>query len=219
AYGYDRRGRRTSMTDALTNTTNWTFDKDSRMTSMVDANGADHTTAYHYDSIGRLKEVVYPDTQSEQRTYNGDGTVDTATDQNGTISLFTYDPDDQPNKITYQLHGGAAGMTQETFGYDVLGRLIAATSNAGIGGTTRTTSRTYDSLDRVLSETQDGRTMTREFDLVGNPTKTTYPGSSRIFQRSYDALDRLQQVNEWLDPAGKTLRSVRGYEYVGPNRI
>jgi RHS repeat-associated protein len=224
SYAYDERGRRLSMVDAVGNTgapdqhkTQWAWDRSSRMLSMTDAEG--RATTYTYDVIGRLTDIGYPDNQHEKRTWNGDGTVATATDQDGTISTFTYGPDDQPEIIAYTKGSGVVGLTSETFAYDKLGRLTSASSDAGIGGSPHATSRAYDSLDRVLSETQDARTIARAYDLVGNPTGLTLPGSNRSFARAFDVLDRLSQYDELLDPSGTTRRTVRAFDYVGPNRI
>jgi RHS repeat-associated protein len=224
SYAYDERGRRLSMVDGVGNAgapdqhkTQWAWDRSSRMLSMTDAEG--RATTYGYDAIGRLLDIGYPDNQHETRTWNGDGTVATSTDQNGTVSTFAYGPDDQPEAIAYTRGVGVVGLTSETFSYDKLGRLTSASSNAGIGGTPHVTSRAYDSLDRMLSETQDATSIARAFDLVGNPTGLTLPGSNRSFARSFDALDRLSQYDELLDPEGTTRRTVRAFDYVGPNRI
>ena len=96
----------------------------SRQTAIVDANG--RRTSYHYDSIGRLLDITYPDLKKESRTWNGDGTMATHTDPNGSVATFTYGPDDQPETIAYTRGAGVVGVTSEGFVYDKLGRMTSA---------------------------------------------------------------------------------------------
>ncbi len=223
-YGYDELGRRTSMVDGVGNksggtptahTTKWTWDRSSKLKTLVDANGK--TTTYGYDTVGRLTSILYPDGKSETKTWNGDGTVATSTDPNGSKATFTYGADDQPETIAYTKGTGITlGLTQETYTYDKLGRLLTASSNGGVGGTTHSTARAYDSLDRMLTETEDGKVLSRTFDVVGNPINVTYPGSGRKFVGTFDALNRLGRMEE--DISG-TRRLVRGFTYFGFNRI
>jgi RHS repeat-associated protein len=223
-YGYDERGRRVSMVDAVGNKsggtpaahkTQWAWDRSGKQTSMTDAES--HATTYAYDSIGRLKTITYADTKTEQRTWNGDGTVATATDPNGSVATFTYGPDDQPASIAYTKGTGVIGLTSESYTYDKLGRLISATSNAGVGGTSHTTARAYDSLDRMLTETEDGQVINRDFDAVGNPIDVIYPGSNRKFLNTFDVLNRVGKIEE--DLGGGSKRTIRTLAYFGFNRI
>src|SRR5262249_36021250 len=150
----DERTRRLTMVDGVGNgggganlhQTEWTWDRSSRLLTMKDAES--RATSYIYDSIGRLKEIDYPDTQKEFRIYNGDGTIATSTDQNSSVATFTYGPDDQPEQITYLRGAGVIGVTSDIYAYDRLGRLTSASSDGGVAGASHATSRTYDSLDR-----------------------------------------------------------------------
>lgn len=222
-YGYDERGRRLSMVDAIGNKsggtpaahkTQWLYDRSGKQAAMTDANG--RATSYAYDVIGRLTRITYPDAKFEQKTWNADGTVATATDPNGSVATFSYDPDDQPASVSYTKGAGVIGLTSETYSYDKLGRLLSASSNAGVGGTAHATSRAYDSFDRMFSETEDGKVIARNFDVIGNPVDVTYPGSNRKFVRTFDVLDRASRLEE--DISG-TRRLIRGFDYFGFNRL
>lgn len=222
-YGYDERGRRVSMVDAVGNKsggtpaahkTQWSWDRSGKQAAMTDANG--HATSYTYDVIGRLTRITYPDTKFEQKTWNADGTVATATDPNGSVATFSYDPDDQPASVSYTKGAGVIGLTSETYTYDKLGRLLSASSNGGVGGTAHATSRAYDSFDRMFSETEDGKVIARDFDVIGNPIDVTYPGSGRKFVRTFDVLDRASRMEE--DISG-TRRLIRAFDYFGFNRL
>jgi RHS repeat-associated protein len=214
-FGYDDRGRRTSMTDPVGKTTTWVWDRSSRQTSLIDANTRE--TKYVYDKIGRLTEIDYPDGAKEYRSWNGDGTLATQKDANGSIATFTYGPDDQPEGIAYTRATGVVGVTSETFAYDKLGRMTSASSNGGLGGSTHTTGRTYDSKGRMTTEVQDGKTLAREFDLAGNPKAVTYPNSKRRFERHFDGLNRVDAIDE-VDLVATTRKLVRATDHVGDAR-
>src|SRR4029077_2757321 len=128
---------------------------------------------------------------------------------------FSYDPDDQPTALAFTRVDPVIGVTQESYQYDKLGRLKTGTSNAGIGGTTHTTQRTYDMLDRLLSETQDAKTQTFKYDSMGNPLESVYPTSGRKFSRSFDGIARLLSVADTTAAA----RTIRSMEYFGASRL
>src|SRR3990167_9542133 len=69
---------------------------------------------------------------------------------------------------------GVMGVTNESYGYDGLSRLINATNNDS------TVAMVYDSLSRVTSTTQNGRTISKMFDGVGNRLQLNYPGGRTV---------------------------------------
>jgi RHS repeat-associated protein len=212
-FTYDELGQRLTMVDPAAKTTTWGWNLSGRLLTLKDANN--NLTQYGYDKIGRLTSIVYPDLKSESRSYNGDGTVATATDPNGSVATFTYDPDDQVKRVDYTKGTGVVGLTFESFVYDKLGRMTSSSTDAGVSSASHATSRTYDSLDRALTDVADSRTITRTFDTVGNPLTTTNPGS-RKFVRTFDGLNRIIKIEE--DVSG-TKRTIRQFDYLGVDRL
>src|SRR3989344_885711 len=59
----------------------------------------------------------------------------------------------------------------------------------------------YDSLSRVVSESINSRSITKEYDGVGNVTKRTYP-SGRVVDSAYDSLNRLTAIQQTPTASG-----------------
>ncbi len=102
---------------------------------------------------------------------------------------------------------GVIGPTSESYGYDGLSRLIAA-SSGGVASSFR-----YDSLSRLVEETTAGRRVRYELDAVGNPQRTEYPSGLQVTQ-AFDALDRPLSVAMGTDGTPGSL--VASYGYQGP---
>jgi YD repeat-containing protein len=68
-YGYDTAGRRTSVTDALSNMTSFKYDAVGNQLSMTDANG--NTSQYQYDALNRRTRVTYADSIRPDTTLLG----------------------------------------------------------------------------------------------------------------------------------------------------
>lgn len=80
-------------------------------------------------------------------------------------------------------------MTQETYVYDSLGRLVSANDSEN-----KALEFQYDSLGRLLSETRAGATVSYQYDALGNITDMTYP-SGRTIHRNIDLLGRLTDIS------------------------
>jgi len=180
-----------------------TFDDSSRLTSRTDGNG--QTTAYETDAHGRVTRVIFPDGKFTRMFYDAMGNVITNVDAAGTVQVMTYD---DANRITrrdiFPAPGVAADTTFESFQYDGLSRMLRAENNVSV------TTQRYDSVSRLLWESQDGRAVSYDYDALGNLRTLAYPGG-RVLSNSYDALNRRHSI---ADAAGVIVT----YEYDGFNR-
>jgi len=102
--------------------------------------------------------------------------------------------------MAYDTAGQLAGVDYSdpatpdvTYGYDDAGRRDVMTDGTG------TSTWDWDSLGRLTSSTDGAmRTLGYGYDLRGNVTSLTYPGTTGTVTRSYDDAGRLSEVQDWL---------------------
>jgi YD repeat-containing protein len=186
------------------------WDDSSRPREKEDDKG--NTTTYSYDALDRLIQTQNADGTSQQDTYNGyDDDIETI-DPNGTIVNQSFDQMGRPTNKTIARAPGVQGTTTETYQYDGLSRTVSAQDDDSV------VTRQYDSLNHVIVETQQLlpsgpiRTITAEYDGVGNQTRLVYPGG-RLVVRTYDSLDRPSLIRD--EPPS----TIATYSYLGPYRV
>lgn len=180
-YTYDRLGRLVTETDPLGNVTSYTYDLKGNMTAKTDANGS--TTSYSYDANDRLLKKVYPDDTEETYTYDAKGNILSASNKD----------------IAY------------TFSYDTTGRLMSSTDSNGkvlqysydTGGRKTKTiypdgsvvSYAYDGTGRLASITNGGGRQynSYSYDKLGRQTKLSYPNGTTV-SYTYDVKGNLTSL-------------------------
>ena len=227
AIGYSSDGM-TSSTDALGQTTQYSYDL---LNHLIKTTYADHsssqtsydalghkisvsnelgqTTQYSYDAMSHLIRVTDPLGNTTRYGYDQAGHKTSQTDALGRTTLWGYDPYGRVTSRTLPL-----GQS-ETYSYDAAGRLA---SHSDFNG--QTTSYLYDSNDQLIKRTYaDGSVDNLSLDnqgrliaslhIIGNQGATTY--------YQYDNADHLiketKPTNDTLsyqyDPQGnKTQLSV-----------
>jgi len=181
-YAYNDGGQRISMRDQVADTsqdttTNYTYDKLNRPTSVTSPQGV---VRYSYDNLNRRTQLQFgPDTNnlkavgysydglsrptnqsnwlSEVITYNYTGPRLTRLDYpatNGVQANYSYDGADRLIAIS-QLKGASPVFTAN-YTLDSRGNRTAISEN--VSGTLRTLSYKYDELSRLLTETQQSGT-------------------------------------------------------------
>jgi RHS repeat-associated protein len=186
-YGYDTSGRQTSMTDPLGNVETRGYDEAGRLAWVIDRDS--QLTTYAYDATGNLiTETMYTGSTDTTAvvdtltwTYNADGTVATAGNNQGTYA-YQYDGSGRV------IHVDEPSGVSLTFGYDAAGnRVLVEDSLGGVEQSTynanrQLTSRTLTQGDQVLridfTYTPQGQiaTETRYSDAAGTQlvATTTY---------------------------------------------
>ena len=162
-YGYDAQGRLTALT---------TYRDDD----------APQVTTYEYDARGRLKKKSYPNGNSLSYTYRGDGKLASHTNARGQEFTCSY------NRAGEQL--AATGMDQ-SFEYDLNGRVVKVTDRAGVR------EFTLDAFGNVLAETVPnlpGKVITRSYDEFNRQTGLTLDGHSVAY--AYGADGRLVSISD-----------------------
>ncbi|MFD0555662.1 RHS repeat-associated protein [Stackebrandtia endophytica] len=222
---YDQMGRPISVTlpeyhaptgETITATTSVEYTADGQPQHVTDALG--NTTSYTYDLYGRQTSVIGPDPDGDgsksrpvwRYLYDRVGQEIQATDPTGAQVFATYDH--LGRMITYttteRVNGELAYFTTATE-YDSGGRPSTVTTPGG-----RTTSYTYDVRGRKISETDPlGQTTTWVYKAPGSNTAVTTvsqrspvdeEGAARSAITSYDAEGRPVSTTEAYSSADGT---------------
>ncbi|NOK83642.1 MAG: hypothetical protein GFH27_549305n218 [Chloroflexi bacterium AL-W] len=153
-YDYDALGRRTEMVDT-TGTTTYEYDDASRPLTITLSMG--DAVGYRYDAVGNRTRLIYPDGQVARLDYNAANQMATVTDWNSQQTSYTYDAVGRmerallPNGVRTVYNYSAAGLIDS---------ITHATDTGLIGSYTYT----YDDTGRRLTATEDGRTLTYDYD-------------------------------------------------------
>ena len=189
-FAYDASGNRTSMTDGLGHVTQYAgYDANGRPGTMTDMNGI--VTAFTYDGLGHLKTITVQHPTSP--SLNAITTIDY--DVEGRVIDMT-PPASEEMFFDYNLAGQmtavrAANGEQIDYVYDAMGNVTSETTKRTDGTASKTITRTFDSLGRMLSETLGPQRVTQwAYDANGNATTVTNPQNNATAQ-AFDPLNRL----------------------------
>jgi len=227
-YAYDNLGRLTSVTDPSGGTTSYEYDVRSRRTSLTDAMG--NTTSFSFDAVGNLTSVTDPLGNVTTYAYDNLNRRTSTTDANGGVTSFSYDilgnltglTDPVGNTTTFAFDG-LSRLTGETnalgdsrsYSYDAAGNVTARTDRLG-----RTIELTYDNLSRRIEERwidSDGTTVVNTIDLGHDAADrlTTVSDGVSAYSLSYDALGRLTGVDNAGTPGAPNVVLSAAYDAAG----
>ena len=172
--------------------TTYQYDELSHLTSVTDAES--HTTSFTYASFFGLTKTTYPDSEYEEYEYDNVGNITSFTDCKGNETTYTYDdkyrltqteyPDQSIVSFTYDLNSNRTKMEDDApntddyveYAYDYWNRLTTQT--------------------RHISQTT--YTFSYQYDVANRTTKLTYPDNMQILY-SYDDLNRLTEIKRYVD--------------------
>jgi RHS repeat-associated protein len=216
--GYDVRGLLSAITDPLGRTTNFGYDTLWRKTTAIDP--LSRQTTFSYDPLSRLTQVTDPGNLNGSQAYDSDGNRMSLTNPSANATAFTFDaaermtstatPEGNTTSYTYDPRGLPLTVTQPStsatsLSYDGAMRLSSYTDPVG------TVAFARDADGRVLTSSENGKTLTRVYDLMGRLTSYT-DGAGNAFVYQYDADGRLTQLTY---PGGKIVT----YAYDGASRL
>jgi RHS repeat-associated protein len=182
---YDNQLNVISRTDALTHTTNYTYDTSGNMLTETDATG---TVTYTYNPLGEVLTRTDQMSGVTTNTYNAQGNLLTTTDALNNTTSFTYDAHGQLLTVT------DARNNTTTFTYDTSGNLTRRTDALN-----NQTNIAYDARGRVTSVTNAlSQTANYEYDLAGRLKKIIYPDANFVLF-TYDLAGRRTKIK---DPRG-----------------
>ncbi|MEM7613117.1 MAG: DUF6531 domain-containing protein, partial [Pseudomonadota bacterium] len=195
-YGYDERGRITSITQttpiapADIRTMSFTYDLAGLMTSTTDFSG--RVTTYEYDTAHNLRAMIAP--SGQRITYDPDTRGNPAIEKrilpNGVGIAYAvtrvYDEDGRVLETQLPQPGGA-GTDDWVQVFDQLGQLQSSTDPTGIV----TTLGGYDHLRRVGSSTVNGIDVTTfDYDVKDNVTEVVAPNGA-VTEMEFDDFGRM----------------------------
>jgi RHS repeat-associated protein len=186
-YAFDFDNELTQVTRADTSTIKTTFDSDGNVKTQVD--GLNQVTSYGYDALDRKTSMTDP--LSRQTTYGYDvsGNLTSALDPKGNTTSMSYDSANELVARSYN-DGVTAGVG---YSYDADGQRQQMVDGTG------TTTYSLDSLHRLTQSTNGANAQVQYgYDLKGQTTSITYPGSTGTVSRTYDDAGRLKTVKDWL---------------------
>ncbi len=195
-----RKGRLQKVMDGSGITT-FSYDNMGQVTRTdIAVSGMTYTTQTTYDILGRVVNLIYPDTSTIMHTYNGpqlsqvkegstiyasyggfnaQGEPSTLTLGNGVVTSYTYDPNNYRLK-TLNTVKGALTLQDLTYGFDAGGNVTTLTDPLKGNQTFN-----YDGLERLTSASGPYGALTYSYDQIGNmlsnsrliPSTYTYPAS------------------------------------------
>ena len=191
--------------------------------------GRNNLSTFEYDGHGRLKKLRYPNPSSggssstDYEEYGYDAASNVISTRTRADQTFTATYDALNRQATLIAPAGTNSMG---YAYDNLGRL----TSANITGTSNTTMRVWDALNRLTYEEGPLGRMSYEYDLAGRRTRQTWPdsffvtntwnlanemtatlhaGTTQIVGYSYDNLGRRAGITR-----GNGVTSTYGYDGV-----
>jgi RHS repeat-associated protein len=183
SYGYDNAHRMTSVTNALSESANFTFNSGGNKTQTLWKNASGTTVRSHtatYDALNRMLTDVGGMSQSTAFTYDKNSNQLTITDPLGHVTTKTYDAMDRV--ATYK--NGENDLS--SLKYDSHDRLTSITDGRG-----NVTTNTWDGFgDRILVNSPDSLKTTSWFDADYKVTGINQSGIN-FASATYDALDRM----------------------------
>ncbi|KAF0218592.1 MAG: RHS repeat-associated core domain-containing [Geobacteraceae bacterium] len=186
--GYDLSDRKQSATDAGGFVTAYQYDTAGNVVKVT--NPDNYALSFEYDENNRVLKAYDQENNAVTRTLDMDGKPRTITDPNGnTVTYEYYDAakDGRLKKVTQpKIQTYTAGRALQ-YDYDANGNATIVTDIPADGTASRTTTTTYDELNRPVR-------------IVGpSYTDATYGVIRPVTKFNYDNLGNLGQVN-----AGRT---------------
>jgi len=179
AYTYDQRGKLLQETDPLGKTTAYTYDGKGNLITRTDADNK--TIAYSYDLNNRLTGKTYSDNTSVVFQYDDAGNMTYAGNQNIAYN-FTYDAN---NRIT-QITDSNSRTIQYT--YDAAGNRASMVTPGN-----KTTTYTYDNNNQISQIATDLGNFTFTYDAANRRITRTFPNGT-VSTYAYDDDSRLTGI-------------------------
>jgi RHS repeat-associated protein len=207
-YRYDERNRlvavESSVAGGPVRITRYAYDAHGTRTQMIASDGT--TTEYRYDRRSRLRELRQRSAAAVllfSATYATDAaglrTGITEADEAGTTRTVAYEYD-QTRRLTREIidHRDATRDRTTAWTYDRVGNRLTQVTTTGAGATqaTTTVTSTYDANDRLTGEDERTgsaapRITTTAYDANGNTTRKESPDG--VTEYTWDDANRLKE--------------------------
>jgi len=181
---YDSNGLLQTVTTASgtadASTVTYSYTTNGKTASIKDGNS--NLVQYAYDGFDRLRTTTYADNSTEVLSYDTNSNLTSDKRRDGRTIGYGYDAVGNRTSRT--------GPLSNTYTYDTLGRLTAATGGSFNVG------RTYDALGNMLTDSIGGNTVTNRYDAAGRRIYISPSGAGghAIFQYDYLANGALGHI-------------------------
>jgi RHS repeat-associated protein len=197
-FTYDAAGNVLTQTDALGNTTTFTYEPVFNKVATV-TDPLNQVTQFAYDASGNLLRVTNPRNNVTQFAYGNFGLLGGVTDAANQTTTMTYDDIGNLQSVRDPLANAA------NFRYDGVSRLIEWRNPVNGRSQTR-----YDKMDRVIRQTDpQGQTVQFTYDPIGDLLTLTDP-RGKVISYQYDVMTRPARRT---DPLGRF--ETYGYDLAG----
>jgi YD repeat-containing protein len=192
-------------------TTTILLDGNGRQTQLIDDRG--DITLFEYDTEDREVKMIFHDGSTRTSVYDEADDVVTFTDENGSVFQNTFDALGRKTAVAITRAAGVVGTTAQAFQFDGLSRTTFARDT--VGSTNADVTLVYDSLGRVLEDSQAFAGHVRN---ATNTAFASYPVSGFTFpngrqiDNTYDLLYRRTQVQE-------SAANIAAWQFFGPSRV
>lgn len=157
-----------------------------RPTRHIDAAGEE--TRIFRDALGRVTQVRLADGSTFGRSFDATtGDLTRITMPGGGRAGFAYDGMGRVVTVSATPGAGQMAVPDHDFAHDGLGRIVRATAGAD------TVTRTWDSLDRLISDDDGGGGFTRNHDDLALAYRLEHP-DGRAEQHDLDPLGRVSRI-------------------------
>ena len=182
---YDLLNRLTNTIDGELHSIKYGYDKTGNRTSLIDQNT--NETLFQFDGLNRNIKTTYADTSFEESGYNWLGNRVQRTDAKDLVTDYIYDARNRLDFVNYN-----NGHTRD-YVYDDAGNLLDVLESNNPQAAVH---YTYDTLNRVKTETSVGITHHYKYDLSGNRTNALYGVTDRQVEWEYDDLNRIEEIRD-----------------------
>ena len=213
-YSYDAFGNIVSQTHSelgVNYTTSYVWDKEDRLSQITLPSG--RVIDYSRDSVRRIHGIAATLNGTKQNivsniSYRADDMMLGCTYGNGLTDSRSYDM--QSRLLSQELNGTGGTIDKRSYSYDIKSNITGIEVNG------KNMAYSYDSLDRLISETEGQDDDTYSYDLNHNRLQKSNDDTTESY-RYQEAANRLLQRNETGQSLPEPKADVR-YEYNNAGR-
>ncbi|MBQ9216766.1 MAG: RHS repeat protein [Muribaculaceae bacterium] len=168
-YTYSSLNQQLTNTDALNAKSQFEYDSNGNMIRTIDAKG--NATTFTYDALNHNTVITLANGSSKQYTYDELGRIIASKDLAGNEFQYTYDALGNLLSKTYP-----DGLT-DSYVYDAKSRLISAVNKDA------KMSFTYDHVNRLSSETLNGKVTSYNYNVAAGKRTIIYPSGLNVVEQ------------------------------------